>query len=1186
MKRFLPLFLILLCFSAHATDVLISLQDSRILAAPYTNRTIYIDPYSTPTVNSPSVVMGNRIIGMTDTNGNFLVQSNFPGLYQVTVTAPPMLERFKYLVTSTGLGQINAADNLVADAGATFPGGSVAWAAAVSDGRYSRGTNAPVSFQQVTNALGYTPAPSGSYQPAATGLTNWNNVATNLVAYLTQLGTAAFSNTAAFYLNNNPSNYVTATVTNGLQSASVIGTAAYSNATSFYLNANPSNYVTASVTNGLQSASVIGTAAYSNATAFTIQNNVTNIINGQFVGGAQNVVTNGPGITVQPSTNGISFINNLANISSGGLWGGQGANFVGTVFAGLFFGPIAGTLTNNTTGNSTLSTNALNVATAVTNQWRTDATNTVNALTNDPSIIRASVIGTAAYSNATAFYLNNNPSNYVTASVTNGLVTYNSLVTNANGVNITNLNASNLASGTVPLAQLSGITSNQLAVSTIGTNQFSASAVAWINSLIANGSATNAIATSFGKGTNTTLYNAVITNSPVLYSPTIADAELFGSGGPGLGDNSGLLDLSGYQNSFTAGSSFDMQIMAASGQSYMTPNSPNTVMIASVASKINTSSTAAILSGNRSTNSGNHAVLLGGHISNTNNGTFMFGDSSSNQKFSPADNTFNVWANGGVKLNTSGAGLTVDGSPVQTVAGSMVTNDTRALFLTNNANIFSGIVTGYLVGTVSGTLTNNTIGNAAGATNVYGTVNGTQLVGGTITNNINSPSVASGNFSGTASALTVTNVTVVGPATMTNPNNVFVGNGNGLTNNLVLSVRTNGNDATGAPYATIEGACGVIKFGCTNLVSGCIVDIGPGTFWISNSIYLPTNLFNITFRSTASTKVLSYVNNDALNTIQATIIPNNGFVLDGNGGRWGIAPGQNQGLAMVEVIGTNGAAGSTPITNVVVRNVVAMAGATDWFYDNGTQSGSSISFYSDTFSGGWDTMVLGSGQATGGCTYIVDGCTFYYNDVLFVTGNNTGIARGIAFTPSDGGGVVPNLYTYFNTNSCTIRNCNITLVTTNGIARGIDFQVRSGGSGNTNQYGGNLFITSTTISVSGGVTNYPIEIHNASYSHINIPGLGHCSGSFVGNGTNYIYNYTGTIYQDQNGSAQSTIVATNIVMTQSAYIFSNAPSAWPATPISTNDACIVMSNGWPYMLLTTNCPSGSKVWTGTNKLGW
>jgi hypothetical protein len=53
-------------------------------------------------------------------------------------------------------------------------------------------------------------------------------------------------------------------------------------------------------------------------------------------------------------------------------------------------------------------------------------------------------LGTAAYSNATAFYLNSNPSNYVTSSVTNGLATTNYVIssivdkTNFPGIYVTN----------------------------------------------------------------------------------------------------------------------------------------------------------------------------------------------------------------------------------------------------------------------------------------------------------------------------------------------------------------------------------------------------------------------------------------------------------------------------------------------------------------------------------------------------------------------------------------------------------------------------------------------------------------------------------------------------------------------------------------------------------------------------
>lgn len=50
---------------------------------------------------------------------------------------------------------------------------------------------------------------------------------------------------------------------------------------------------------------------------------------------------------------------------------------------------------------------------------------------------------------------------------------------------------------------------------------------------------------------------------------------------------------------------------------------------------------------------------------------------------------------------------------------------------------------------------------------------------------------------------------------------------------------------------------------------------------------------------------------------------------------------------------------------------------------------------------------------------------------------------------------------------------------------------------------------------------------------------------------------------------------------------SNLLSAWPATPNTRGACAVVNSNGFPFMLLSTNgTGGGSATWTGTNKLGW
>lgn len=73
---------------------------------------------------------------------------------------------------------------------------------------------------------------------------------TNKISTLNGIATTNYVGTY-YYLQSNPSNFVTATVTNGLATTNYVGTY-------YYLVSNPSNYVTASVTNGLATTNWVG----------------------------------------------------------------------------------------------------------------------------------------------------------------------------------------------------------------------------------------------------------------------------------------------------------------------------------------------------------------------------------------------------------------------------------------------------------------------------------------------------------------------------------------------------------------------------------------------------------------------------------------------------------------------------------------------------------------------------------------------------------------------------------------------------------------------------------------------------------------------------------------------------------------------------------------------------------------
>src|SRR3974390_119571 len=86
-------FLLSLCATAFGAvptvNVLIDLKDARLNAGPsYTNRTVWVQMMSVPNVSSPSVILGNPIIGTTDSNGQWWVSNLVANLFALSVKSP------------------------------------------------------------------------------------------------------------------------------------------------------------------------------------------------------------------------------------------------------------------------------------------------------------------------------------------------------------------------------------------------------------------------------------------------------------------------------------------------------------------------------------------------------------------------------------------------------------------------------------------------------------------------------------------------------------------------------------------------------------------------------------------------------------------------------------------------------------------------------------------------------------------------------------------------------------------------------------------------------------------------------------------------------------------------------------------------------------------------------------------
>lgn len=368
--------------SAQAATVTFPLTN--YFQSPFTNTGVRVFPVATPILaNGQPIITGlptplrMATNGVATTNllgGNYLLTNTSPAIgilfavpnstntYDVTALAISGYNTFNY---TPGVSSVIGTNGIV-----TTP------ANGKGDVIIDGAAFAP-TFSQITNSLGFLPlTPTQTTNAITNAVYNaTNSVASWLTAY--QFGSVALSNFATlgtnfFYPRSNPSNFVTATITNGLATINyvntatntlylLLGTAAFSNATAFYLNSNPSNYVTASVTNGLATTLFVQTLS-TNATNFAglLSTNATN-----FAGLLSTNATNYAGGVATNATNFAKAI------------GTSITNFIGTTSNALNSAKIdttGGSFTNSLTGRGNLfvstnifATNGLRVTAGITN---------------------------------------------------------------------------------------------------------------------------------------------------------------------------------------------------------------------------------------------------------------------------------------------------------------------------------------------------------------------------------------------------------------------------------------------------------------------------------------------------------------------------------------------------------------------------------------------------------------------------------------------------------------------------------------------------------------------------------------------------------------------------------------------------------------------------------------------------
>ncbi len=139
------------------------------------------------------------------------------------------------------------------------------------------------------------------------------------------------------------------------------------------------------------------------------------------------------------------------------------------------------------------------------------------------------------------------------------------------------------------------------------------------------------------------------------------------------------------------------------------------------------------------------------------------------------------------------------------------------------------------------------------------------------------------------------------------------------------------------------------------------------------------------------------------------------------------------------------------------------------------------------------------------------------------------------------------------------------------------------------------------IGYTGSGTNL-IAVYNSGSSPVNFPLTWDKIGIAPGSTLSFQDLWANTNITFINTNYTIPMLATNLMLfkewasyggvapwtsTTGSQILSNSMSSWPAFPAAPGAYCPVNSNGFPYVLVSTNgSGGGSSTWTGTNKYGW
>ena len=470
----------LVAVSALAADPLVvEFSLVNLGVQPATNRSVII----TPIILEPGpgqVAVYDRVLRNTGLSGKFYLTNLMVGMYRVTVQTPPDTTTYAIAVTTNDVGRVSADKMLVAMPTAVVRPQDYPYSAQASDRRY-----APASVS--TTATGWKlvePEYAGGTNTFAPvyQLTQGNGIVVNPVT--TAVGSGLYTvKTQWMELDREIVVWTNA-------AGDLITRSPHDEVDDIYVFTSQAGATNFDATTGWPGWG-IGWQGLTNSGVLAAKWSWTT-----------NYVLQGWGLNGQVPEDGavLAWGAGLDYTTNGGVWTVYATNIPARSL-GTSNAPSAGKVltvdagTNLYWGDGGGGTGQTNWPfTAITNApWFTAGTNTL------PSGVDFVLMGEAP---------GDDPKLVVPWQ--SDVPVYSTSGFKGSGEQLTHLNASNLYSGTVPLARLSGITSNQIADSTLGTNKLDANAYALLTKTGGgSGTATNlapglnATNLTLVKGTNT-----------------------------------------------------------------------------------------------------------------------------------------------------------------------------------------------------------------------------------------------------------------------------------------------------------------------------------------------------------------------------------------------------------------------------------------------------------------------------------------------------------------------------------------------------------------------------------------------------------------------------------------------------------------------------------------------------------